>query len=400
MLPRIAPDRAIGWGLAAASLASLGVVACPRPPESAPLALMRGGGDRAAPPAWSSRGASTSAPRSPRSRTAASCSRPTTWPATWAASRCRCWSSGCSRTLIGLTAALACLSAAAAPRCGVDLGGRPALAFGTRGTGAGLGPRSPIRPPSRLDGADGPPGVRSRGPRRHVARGRASRRPHRPAPRRPGEPRPHPRSRRVGRSGRASRRSSPSRPASGSTSTPPPSTIAARRPGPAHDALARLERAGVISALITQSVDRLHTRAGSLDPVEVYGTVLVMRCERCGERYGLPEVGALLDRVRRRGAALHHRRLRLPAPARGDPVGRGPAAPGRRAGLGARGGGRRLLRARLGPAHGADLAAALGAAHPRGATGAGRRDPDPVRPLRPHGRSAPRAPRSSPRWRT
>ena len=71
-------------------------------------------------------------------------------------------------------------------------------------------------------------------------------------------------------------------------------TIAARTPTPAHDAIARLERAGVISALITQSVDRLHARAGSADPVEVYGTVLVMRCERCGERYGLPEIGALI----------------------------------------------------------------------------------------------------------
>lgn len=76
---------------------------------------------------------------------------------------------------------------------------------------------------------------------------------------------------------------------------PTAQAIAARTPTPAHDALARLERAGVVSALITQAVDRLHTRAGSTDPIEVYGTVLVMRCERCGERYGLPEVGALID---------------------------------------------------------------------------------------------------------
>lgn len=72
-------------------------------------------------------------------------------------------------------------------------------------------------------------------------------------------------------------------------------SIATRTPTPAHDAIARLERAGVISSLITQSVDRLHSRAGSPDPVEVYGTVLVMRCERCGERYGLPEIGALIE---------------------------------------------------------------------------------------------------------
>ncbi len=38
LLPRITPERAIGWGLAAAALASLGVVAA-APAESAPLAL-------------------------------------------------------------------------------------------------------------------------------------------------------------------------------------------------------------------------------------------------------------------------------------------------------------------------------------------------------------------------
>jgi NAD-dependent deacetylase len=70
--------------------------------------------------------------------------------------------------------------------------------------------------------------------------------------------------------------------------------IAGRRPGPAHEALARLQRSGAVSALITQAVDRLHARAGSTNVVEVHGTVLTERCERCGERYGLPEVGALI----------------------------------------------------------------------------------------------------------
>lgn len=70
--------------------------------------------------------------------------------------------------------------------------------------------------------------------------------------------------------------------------------IAGRTPGPPHEALARLQRAGAVSALITQAVDRLHARAGSTDVVEVFGTVLTDRCERCGERYGLPEVGALI----------------------------------------------------------------------------------------------------------
>ena len=71
-------------------------------------------------------------------------------------------------------------------------------------------------------------------------------------------------------------------------------TVAAREPTPAHRAIARLQRAGAVSALITQAVNRLHARAGSPDVVEVHGTLLTERCERCGERYGLPEVGALI----------------------------------------------------------------------------------------------------------
>jgi NAD-dependent deacetylase len=70
--------------------------------------------------------------------------------------------------------------------------------------------------------------------------------------------------------------------------------VAERQPTPDHLALARLQRAGAVAALITQAVDRLHARAGSTDVVEVYGTLLTERCERCGERYGLPEVGALI----------------------------------------------------------------------------------------------------------
>jgi NAD-dependent deacetylase len=70
--------------------------------------------------------------------------------------------------------------------------------------------------------------------------------------------------------------------------------VAERAPTADHLALARLQRAGAVAALITQAVDRLHARAGSTDVVEVYGSLLTERCERCGERYGLPEAGALI----------------------------------------------------------------------------------------------------------
>ena len=43
--------------------------------------------------------------------------------------------------------------------------------------------------------------------------------------------------------------------------------VADREPTPDHLALARLQRAGAVAALITQAVDRHHARAGSTDVV-------------------------------------------------------------------------------------------------------------------------------------
>ena len=104
--------------------------------------------------------------------------------------------------------------------------------------------------------------------------------------------------------------------------------VAAREPTPAHRAIARLQRAGAVSALITQAVNRLHARAGSPDVVEVYGTLLTERCERCGERYGLPEVGALIAAAPDGVPRCTDRRLRLPAAPRGHALGRAAAARG------------------------------------------------------------------------
>lgn len=70
---------------------------------------------------------------------------------------------------------------------------------------------------------------------------------------------------------------------------------ASAEPNAGHHAIARLQRAGVLAHLITQASDRRHQRAGSTDVVEVYGTLTLAICERCGERYGLPEVGALIE---------------------------------------------------------------------------------------------------------
>lgn len=73
--------------------------------------------------------------------------------------------------------------------------------------------------------------------------------------------------------------------------------IAAREPGNGHRALARLQTAGHIGAIITQSVDRLHHRVRQderAEIVEVHGNVQTVRCDRCGEVYALGELASLV----------------------------------------------------------------------------------------------------------
>ncbi|XP_057770193.1 NAD-dependent protein deacylase SRT2 isoform X1 [Salvia miltiorrhiza] len=53
------------------------------------------------------------------------------------------------------------------------------------------------------------------------------------------------------------------------------------QPGPAHIALASLEKAGRVKFMMTQNVDRLHHRAGS-NPLELHGTVYIVACTNCG----------------------------------------------------------------------------------------------------------------------
>ena len=67
------------------------------------------------------------------------------------------------------------------------------------------------------------------------------------------------------------------------------------QPNTGHEALAELERAGHVSTVITQNIDGLHQRAGSRDVVEVHGSIRSSTCLRCGARYTLDELLALLE---------------------------------------------------------------------------------------------------------
>jgi NAD-dependent deacetylase len=57
------------------------------------------------------------------------------------------------------------------------------------------------------------------------------------------------------------------------------------RPNPAHLALARLEEAGYIRAVITQNIDGLHQRAGSRQVYEVHGTFQSLTCIGCYQKF-------------------------------------------------------------------------------------------------------------------
>lgn len=62
------------------------------------------------------------------------------------------------------------------------------------------------------------------------------------------------------------------------------------RPNDAHKALAKLERQGKVSAVVTQNIDGLHQQAGSCNVLELHGSVLRNNCMDCGAFYGLAAV--------------------------------------------------------------------------------------------------------------
>lgn len=66
-------------------------------------------------------------------------------------------------------------------------------------------------------------------------------------------------------------------------------------PNPAHTAIAALERAGVVTGVVTQNVDGLHGRAGSRCVVELHGSLAEVLCMDCGAREPRTSLQARLD---------------------------------------------------------------------------------------------------------
>jgi len=78
-------------------------------------------------------------------------------------------------------------------------------------------------------------------------------------------------------------------------------TLGDKEPNRAHEALAELERRGLIEGVITQNIDRLHRAAGSENVIEVHGSIETSSCLECGTSFDLDEVDNLFDE---RGVAL------------------------------------------------------------------------------------------------
>ena len=66
-------------------------------------------------------------------------------------------------------------------------------------------------------------------------------------------------------------------------------------PNAGHRALAALEQAGVVSGVITQNVDLLHTKAGSRTVVNLHGTYAQVICLDCGHTMSRAELNDLLE---------------------------------------------------------------------------------------------------------
>jgi NAD-dependent deacetylase len=59
------------------------------------------------------------------------------------------------------------------------------------------------------------------------------------------------------------------------------------KPNIAHIALAKLEKAGFLSTVITQNIDGLHQTAGSVNVLELHGSNNRQYCISCGEKHDL-----------------------------------------------------------------------------------------------------------------
>ncbi|XP_055902739.1 NAD-dependent protein deacylase Sirt4 [Eupeodes corollae] len=74
-------------------------------------------------------------------------------------------------------------------------------------------------------------------------------------------------------------------------------TFSSTEPNVTHHALARFEREGRIQGIVTQNVDRLHTKAGAKNVVELHGSGYVVKCLSCEYRIDRHEFQNILNTI-------------------------------------------------------------------------------------------------------
>lgn len=72
--------------------------------------------------------------------------------------------------------------------------------------------------------------------------------------------------------------------------------LAKAQPNPGHRAIAELEASGRLAGIITQNVDGLQQRAGSLRIVELHGNIHSVVCLECGAQFSRGLIQSLLEK--------------------------------------------------------------------------------------------------------
>jgi NAD-dependent deacetylase len=67
-------------------------------------------------------------------------------------------------------------------------------------------------------------------------------------------------------------------------------SLEGKRPNGAHRALVALEQSGMLDAVITQNIDMLHRSAGTVELIEMHGSIATCSCLSCPGRVALEEV--------------------------------------------------------------------------------------------------------------
>ena len=81
------------------------------------------------------------------------------------------------------------------------------------------------------------------------------------------------------------------------------STLLAAAPNPAHQALAELEAAGKLKAIVTQNIDDLHRKAGSNTVYELHGHIREVICMQCQQ---IEPAQLVIDQFLQDGRIPHH----------------------------------------------------------------------------------------------